>query len=256
MKKATNIPRSEWFRDWFDCNYELVYNHRTEDEAENFVNHWPFDWKSLVGKWALDVGCGNGRFSRSIKRRGMNIAGVDLSHDQLQLAAAKNCDTAGINLLRADMRHLPFKRDFNLVVSLFTSFGYFETDDEHQQFLSALFNLLKPSGLTVIDLPCREYAVGEVETNPMTIREINGEQVIEKRSLSHGNLRMEKEIMLESNGKVLHYRESVRLYSAKEFLAMTSNAGMGQIEPLWGDYSGGEMSVTKPRMVYFGRKNG
>jgi len=254
MEKATNTPHCEWFRDWFDENYQMVYSHRTDAEAEDFVDHWRLDWNAFVGKRALDLGCGNGRFSRAITNRGVKVVGVDLSRDQLTLAAGSPASVQ--SLIRADMRQLPLKRGFSLIVSLFTSFGYFETDREHDLVLRDLADLLLPSGVIVMDLPCRESAMREVRANPITIREINGVRVTESRRLTTGDSRFEKEIILESSGQVSKYRESVRLFGAEELLDMTRRAHLTQLEPLWGDYSGGEMSETKSRMVYFGRKNG
>lgn len=254
MEKATKNLQGEWFRNWFDENYQLVYSHRTDAEAESFVNHWRLDWRSLNGKRALDLGCGNGRFSRAISSRGVNVVGVDLSRDQLTLAAGSPASVQ--SLIRADMRQLPLKSGFSLIVSLFTSFGYFETDIEHERVLNDLVSLLLPSGVIVMDLPCRDSAMREVKANPLSVREINGVRVTECRRLTMENSRFEKEITLESDGQVSKYRESVRLFSADELLKMTQRACLTQIEPLWGDYSGGEMSETKSRMVYFGRKNG
>ncbi len=256
MEKAIKTSQSEWFRDWFDENYELVYNHRTDAEAERFVSHWPLDWSKLAGSRALDVGCGNGRFCRALIRRGIKTVGIDLSREQLKLAVSRNSRTDRIDLVRADMRQLPLKQNFGLIVSLFTSFGYFDDDEAHRQVINDLGNLLLPMGTIVIDLPCRENAISEVEKNPLTVKEINGVQIIESRTLTKGNSRFEKTITLSSKDNVSHYLESARLFGAEELIEMTTAANLTQIEPFWGDYSGGGMSQDKSRMVYFGRRNG
>jgi len=256
MEKAINSPRCEWFRDWFDENYEIVYRHRTEAEAEDFVSHWPIDWNALTGKRALDIGCGNGRFSRAISGRGMKPTGIDLSVEQLRLAATNSSGGDVTRYIRADMRQLPLKPCFSLVVNLFTSFGYFDHDENHSDALGAITRLLLPGGIIIIDLPCREHAIREVAQRALTTRTVGGVEIEEKRSLVERNARFEKEIRLSKEGVVSYYRESVRLFSAEELLGMTTAASLRQIEPLWGDYAGGTMSDSKPRMVYFGKKNG
>ena len=255
MKKATNSPESEWFRDWFDCNYELVYNHRTDTEAERFVSRWPLNWSDFAGTQALDIGCGNGRFCRAIGRRGLKAIGIDLSLDQLSLAR-KGCIDNSSSFVRADMRQLPLRGRFSLVASLFTSFGYFETDQQNREVLDNLTQLLLPSGTIILDLPNRQFTVNRVKAKPVTSRQSEGVTIVEERRLTEGNSRVEKEITITSSGKTSHYRESIRIFSADELLEMTSEAGLTNVVPLWGDYSGSILSDFRPRMVYFGRKNG
>ena len=256
MEKTTTTPRGEWFHDWFDENYELVYENRTDAEAEDFVSHWPVDWKELAGRRALDIGCGRGRFCRALASRGVKTVGIDLSREQLKLAGMKSAHDNPIRLIRADMRRLPLKNEFGLITSLFTSFGYFETDGEHKRVLLDFVCLLSRSGIIVIDLPNPEFVIREVKTTPVTVKQVNGVRIVESRKLTAENSRVEKEIVLTAKDQKSYYHESVRLFSAAELQMMTAAAGLAQTAPYWGDYSGNEMSPTSPRMVFFGKRNG
>ncbi len=55
-------------------------------------------------------------------------------------------------LVRADMRRLPIRaRSVDACLSLFTSFGYFESDAEHAETLAGMASTLRPGGWFVID---------------------------------------------------------------------------------------------------------
>jgi ubiquinone/menaquinone biosynthesis C-methylase UbiE len=76
----------------------------------------------------LDVGCGAGRHARAFRAAGARCVGLDLSRTLLRIARG----VTDAPLVRADMRELPIRPgSMDLTVSLFTSFGYFERDEEH-----------------------------------------------------------------------------------------------------------------------------
>ena len=119
---------SEWFEEWFGEEYLELYPHRDQAEADRAV--------ALVGRasglrpgWrVLDVGCGAGRHARAFRAAGARCVGLDLSWTLLRVAR----QVTDAPLVRADMRALPIRpRSMDLTVSLFTSFGYFEHDEEH-----------------------------------------------------------------------------------------------------------------------------
>ena len=119
---------TEWFEEWFGEDYLKLYPHRDEADADRAV--------ALIGRsvglrpgWrVLDVACGAGRHARAFVHAGACCFGLDLSATLLRLA--RGITTAP--LVRADMRRLPVRPgSMDLTVNLFTSFGYFEHDDEH-----------------------------------------------------------------------------------------------------------------------------
>jgi SAM-dependent methyltransferase len=249
-------PKSEWFRDWFDDNYTLVYSGRDDAEASKFVARWPIWDEDLTGKWCLDLGCGAGRFARAINKAGMKVLGLDLSRTMLKNALRVTEERQGSYFVRADIRHLPAKGPFALAASLFTSFGYFERDEEHRSLLRNVSRLLGAGGLIALDLPNRTAVVKLVNDHPLSERNEGKLRIIEKRTLSNNTQRVEKDIEIIKSGESRRYRESVRLFDAEELASLTIRAGFVPLCPLWGDYNGGPLTELSPRMIYFGRKGG
>ena len=143
-----------WYRDWFqDSNYLTVYQHRDTQEAEQMLTLI----ENVLGKnpesRVLDLGCGSGRHSISLAKRGyQNLTGVDLSPTLLDVAK-ETAENQGLNIRfeRCDMRHLPTDWRFDLVINLFTSFGYFETDRENAEVIEQIGQNLDQGGWLVMD---------------------------------------------------------------------------------------------------------
>lgn len=256
MKNIPSDDRREWFHYWFDENYAVVYGHRDEREAAAFVSRWPIWGRGLAGRWCLDLGCGSGRFARAIGGRGMKVLGVDLSPIQLRAASTGCASSAGIHFAQGDIRALPTRGPIALAASLFTSFGYFERDEDHAGLLSAVAALLAADGVVVLDLPNRDAALAAASRSPVTRRSAAGVRIEERRTISDDGCRVAKEIAVTSDGDTRRYRESVRLFSANEVLHMTADAGLAPICGLWGDYEGGRLDSARPRMIFFGSKVG
>jgi len=103
---------------------------------------WETGWR------VLDVGCGAGRHAQALAAAGARAVGLDLSAGLLRRARQV---TRG-PLVRADMRRLPIRpRSMDLTVNLFTSFGYFASDHQHQSALSEMLGTVRPGGHFVID---------------------------------------------------------------------------------------------------------
>lgn len=248
--QSSEVPE-DWFADWFDENYLKVYKHRNIDEAEQFVSNWNF-LKDLPDNCeCLDIGCGSGRYTFILAAAGLNVTGLDLSPVLLSIAVREtNSET---NFVRANMHHLPFRKNFSLITSLFTSFGYFRRDSENRKVLSEMASVLYPDGIIIIDLPNPRQVREKVRTEPRTIKTVEDIEVREHRYYVSEHSRVNKEIAIISNGNEYNYWESVRLFSREEIIDITKSTGF-ELHELWGNYSGSPYSVDSQRMIYIGKR--
>jgi SAM-dependent methyltransferase len=96
----------------------------------------------------LDLGCGTGRHTIELARRGYTIIGVDLSESQLARAREKAKEqNVAVDFQKHDARNLPFDREFDLAIMLCEGgFPLMETDEMNFQILENAARALKEKG--------------------------------------------------------------------------------------------------------------
>ncbi|HXP11963.1 MAG TPA: class I SAM-dependent methyltransferase, partial [Acidobacteriaceae bacterium] len=92
----------------------------------------------------LDIGCGNGKTTAEIAGRldQGSVVGVDASADMVAFAATHEADHSNLQFARADARQLPYKDEFDLVVS----FNALHWIPQQNQALRSIRNALKQDG--------------------------------------------------------------------------------------------------------------
>jgi len=96
----------------------------------------------------LDIGCGTGRHSIELAKRGYQIIGIDLSEAQLKRAREK-AKEQGLEIVfeKHDARNLPFKGEFDLAIMLCEGgFSLMETDEMNFEILKSAAKALKDKG--------------------------------------------------------------------------------------------------------------
>jgi SAM-dependent methyltransferase len=244
--QRSGSEEADWFEEWFGEDYLRIYQHHDETEAEHVVELIAGFLEGRPITSVLDLGCGAGRHSRALCERWWTV-GLDLSAALLRIARREMRDDPYV---RADMRELPFAPgSFDLVVNLFTSFGYFEDDAENERVLVCVGSSLREGGTFVIDF----LNASEVRTDlvPYDERVENGITIEQTRTITPDDRFVEKTIRLRERGK--EYFERVRLLTAKDLQRMLGAAGFDIVRRI-GDYTGAEWSEHSPRTILFARR--
>jgi SAM-dependent methyltransferase len=105
----------------------------------------------------LEYGCGNGRITLALARRGKRVLGVDLSEPMLadfeaRLKLEPSEIRERIEVRHGDMRRLKLRRRFDLVICPFNAFLHLYTRDDVERFLARVREHLTPSGRFVFDV--------------------------------------------------------------------------------------------------------
>ena len=140
-----------WFEAWFDNpHYHQLYGHRSNAEAEAFVSamHNTWGWEQLS---LLDLACGKGRHAHAAAMKGHQVVGLDLSSNSIAAAQLDHKGAAGLSFVEGDMRHFSLGQQFDGILNLFTSFGYFSQPQDHLAVLANVHAHLKPGGFFVLD---------------------------------------------------------------------------------------------------------
>jgi len=225
------MPYSEdWFVEWFDSKYyHVLYQHRDKEEAELFIRNLANYLGTVKDKKALDLACGNGRHALYLHDVGFDVLGVDLS--ETNIISAKNYESEGLTFAQGDMRELSHRNEFDVVFNLFTSFGYFEDNNEDERTLSSIGNALKENGMLVIDY----LNVAKVEAHLPDSEVLIRDEIqfnISKR-IQGGFI--EKSINFTVDFKEYNYYEYVKRIDLNQFQYLIQNTGF-EVVDIFGDY--------------------
>lgn len=244
---------SDWFKAWFNHPaYLKLYAHRSLEEAEQTIaTLLKFITLTTHTPKALDIACGSGRHAVALAENGFQVTANDLSSTLLaeakKLAESKNLT---LTFTQIDMREIAFEEEFDVIVQLFTSFGYFENDDEDKIVLQNVARALKPGGWYVLDF-LNEHLVRNT-LQPESRRTLDTLDVFEQRMIF--GERVVKSITLRENGETHRFIESVRLYSKEKLTAMLTAVGL-RVHHYLGDYHGAEFhQETSPRLILIAQK--
>jgi 2-polyprenyl-3-methyl-5-hydroxy-6-metoxy-1,4-benzoquinol methylase len=199
----------------------------------------------------LDTACGYGRHSRALAQRGFQVTGVDLMPGYLA-EARRRAKAAGVAVTfkKADLRDLrAYRGGFDLVLNLYTSFGYEAGKPANAAVFKQLVAALKPGGWLALELVPRESL--EAVTEPYEERPLADGVLVEQREwLSGGRLATR---VHWARGRKVTVRDSVlQTYTRKELLALAKAAGLAKIQG-FGSYAGRPFKVGG-RFLLAGRK--
>ncbi len=103
--------------------------------------------RNLNGKVILDLACGEGHYTRKLKRAGAKqVLGVDLSSEMIELAEQNEWDRfTGCRYLVHDVAKLPVLGKFDIVTAMYL-LNYARTREELVAFCRAAYKQLTPGG--------------------------------------------------------------------------------------------------------------
>lgn len=138
----------QWYESLFE-NYARTYD--SEIYTQGTIGECDFIEKEINYDKSLkivDIGCGTGRHSIELTKRGYKVIGIDLSESQLECAKEKaEAINLQIDFQKHDARNLPFKNEFDLAIMLCEGgFSLMETDEMNFEILKNVSESLKQSG--------------------------------------------------------------------------------------------------------------
>jgi len=239
----------DWFSKWFDSKYyHILYKNRDQQEAENFLKNLSklnfFKKDSKI----IDIACGKGRHSLFLSDLGYDITGVDLSENSIK--HAQQFEKKNLKFNVADMRKTYKKKSFDIALNLFTSFGYFEKEEDDISAIKAMSENLKKDGILIIDfLNSKKVISNLIKTET---KKVNGVQFNISRKVEDGFII--KNIEVNHNEDKFSFQEKVKSLTKENFSDLLTFAGL-QIIDTFGDYKLDEFNhQTSDRLIIIAKK--
>ena len=236
MSAAQNPPTenqqqspANWYTSWFDTPYyHILYKDRNYREAQVFMDNLTHYLNLPEKAKVLDLACGKGRHSIYLNQLGFNVVGADLSENSIAEASKNSNETLHFKV--HDMRE-PFEEKFDAIFNLFTSFGYFENDEDNLTTLKAIKESLSEYGFAVIDFMNVNKVIETLV--PEETKTVEGIDFHIKRYVADGHIY--KEIDFEDKGQKFHFTEKVKALTLKDFEELMEEAGIYLLD-IFGDY--------------------
>lgn len=243
-----------WFEEWFDSPlYEKIYANRNREEAAQLATLIENQIPKTDYQHLLDLGCGRGRHSITLAKRGYHVTGVDLSEEAIKkarrLASEDNLDK--IEFVVGDMRDL-IDHTFDAVLNLFTTFGYFLDDSENIDVFKNVHRMLKPGGLFMQDFMNSDL----VQMNLVPAEEGKYEKLHYRiaRKIEKNMVFKTIHFSGEDLDKPLEFTERVKLYNLSWFEKELEENGFNLLS-VYGNYSGSHFVKNEsPRLIMLSQK--
>lgn len=235
---------ADWFATWFDSPYyHLLYRHRDDTEAGFFLKNLLENIQPGSDCNIADIPCGKGRHAIFLNRLGYKVTGLDLAPNSIQLADKFANDRLKFRV--HDMREVYTAEQFDLILNLFTSLGYFDDETDNLRVLQAFHAALVPGGQLVIDF----FNAAHVLKNLTTSQEVTVQSVHFSITKHIDNNRIIKTIRVKHMDRDYTFYEKVQLISLSELTNWLTASGF-HITHLFGNYSLDSFDeATSERMI-------
>jgi SAM-dependent methyltransferase len=250
MAKATR-----WLKGFFR---EEIFSPGLPEAVEQAPREVAFVVRQLKlrkGQRVLDLCCGTGRHSFELARRGLTVTGLDATASYLARAEREAKGRENPSFILGDMRRLRFRAEFDAVINLWTSFGYFEDPNDDLRALLGVERALKPGGLFLVELINARWTRRNRKQVDWTHRS-DGTKVLEEAVL-----REDKDPGVLNTWTVMkpgkppeRVRFFVRAYDDERLGAVMRQAGLRLLR-VWGGLNGERYSADSKCLVALARKS-
>ncbi len=242
---------SDWTEKYFD---EFYLKYFLENQSEETTRKQV----ELIEKFArkgdriLDAGCGIGRHSILLGEMGFDVLGVDRSPLYIEKAQTevKKRNLHNVSFTVSDLRKLKFSEEFDVVISMWSSFGYFD-DETNFAVLLNFFKALKRGGRLLIDIENRDYILKYFIKE--TFREKDGVFILERRKFHPLTSVVTTHRYVVGKNVRKDYIRHIRVYSATEMINLFKQVGF-RTKAVFGNYNGEKFGENSKRIVIIGEK--
>lgn len=245
---------AEWFEDesfWIET-YPFMFPEDRFDAADEQVEK-ALKLTNFQEGAVLDLCCGPGRHTAALAKRGLRVTAVDRTRFLLdkakQRAASMNLE---VEFVSADMIDFVRPDAFDLVLSMFTSFGFFENKDDDLKVLKNIYNNLKAGGTFLIDVIGKELLAGNYHQTIST-RLPDDSLLIQRHEIFDDWSRVRNEWVVLKDDRAKTFKFNLTVYSGQELKALLQRAGFSEIK-LFGNLDGKDYGSNASRLIAVARK--
>ncbi len=200
----------------------------------------------------LDLCCGQGRHSLEFARRAFDVVGVDRTAAYLESARLEaERHNLKATFILGDMREYCVPDNFDVIMNLFGSFGYFENPADDRKVVANMYTSLRVGGRFLIETAGKEILARHFQERDWS--EVGDLLVLAERKVSQNWGRVETRWIVIQGTHRIEHRVSVRSYSAVELSTLLLDGGFPTVR-VYGSLDGIEYDQNAQRLVVVGQK--
>lgn len=239
---------TDWFTNWFDSKYyHILYSKRNKKEAILFLNNLLNKLSLNPNSFFLDLGCGTGRHSIYLNKKGFYVDGIDLSKKSLDIAMPHK--NQKLHFFLKDMRDVKGNNKYDCVLNLFTSFGYFKNKKDNELVIKGVSRGLKKNGIFVIDFLNINYCLKNLIKDEI--------KIVKKKQFNikkwHDKKFLYKKIEFKENNNTKTHTERIQLLTKSDIVNLCKKENLHLIEN-FGDYYLNKFDEKSERLILLFKK--
>ena len=194
----------------------------------------------------LDLACGHGRHANFLSALGYNLCGIDLNSQFIEKAKADaKIQGLSIDYTEQDILNINYKEEFDAILLLFNSFGFFDRTDA-KRLLKKINQALKIGGKAFIDTKNRDHLLKELL--PCTITEKGEDLMIDRLSFDPINGTTTNNRIYIKDGERLDAPFTMTTYSFTDLKQMLQETGL-EISQTYGSWNGNPLIQDSKRII-------
>ena len=205
--------------------YDLIYEWKDYKKEVEKIEGIIKKTKKSRGKDLLEMACGTAHHMEYFKKH-FNCVGADLNRGILEIAKKK---IKGVEFKQADMVKFNFKKEFDVILCLFSSIGYVKTYKNLKKTLENFARHLKPGGVLIIEpwYTPSTFKLGWPHVTTYDSKEIKISRLTVSKQKGSVSIMDMNYLIAEKNKEVLHFidRHELGLFEIKETLKIMRDAG-------------------------------
>lgn len=181
------------------------------------------------------------------------MTGVDRTAFLLEKARARTKQArVKIEWIQEDMRKFVRPAAFDMVISMYTSFGYFDDRDHDLNVLHNTFTNLEPGGIFLIDVVAKEWVARVFQPTSSESLE-DGTLLVQRHEIFDDWTRIRNEWIVIQNGKASTFNFHHTIYSGQELRDRLERVGFRDVR-LYGNLDGNDYTLKAERLIAVARK--
>ncbi len=200
----------------------------------------------------LDVGCGFGRHSIELARRGYRAVGIDPARAMIEAARAGAAEAAvSVEFRQVSGEAFVAEEEFDAAMCLFTTLGQISEHGEDSRLVKQVHDALRPGGTFAVEVPQRDPSVKNLKSTDRFEGPERYTDVTRRFDAEDNSVTEIFDVVSpqETRRYVLRYR----LYSREELAGLLQDAGFTAMVS-YGDYEGTPLSPESPTILLIARK--